>query len=67
MPNAPAAAAPAELRGIKDMTKLKGLAIDHLLTRLCPSVRRRLLPWVESSAFIQRGNVYLLITANCRS
>ena len=47
MPSVPASAVPAELGGVKGRTKLKGLAVDELLTRLCPSVRCHLLPWVK--------------------
>lgn len=36
MPSVPAPAVPAELRGVKGMTKLKGLVVENSLTRLCP-------------------------------
>lgn len=49
MPSVPAAAVPAELGGIKGVTKLNGLAADYLLNRLCPRVRCHLLPWVRHS------------------
>lgn len=58
---------PAELGGGKDTTKLKGLAVDYFLTRLCPGVRCQLLPWVKGSALVQIGSVYLVITVNCIS
>lgn len=67
MSSVPASAAPAELGGVKDTTELKGLAVGYFLTRLCPSARRQLLPWVKGSAFVQIGSVYLVITVNCVS
>lgn len=36
MPSVPAPAVPAELRGVKRMTKLKGLVVENSLTGLCP-------------------------------
>lgn len=35
MPSVPAPAVPAELRGVKGMTKLKGLVVENSLTGLC--------------------------------
>lgn len=62
MPSVPAPAVPAELRGVKRMTKLKGLVVENSLTGLCPVPGVTSYPGLKVR-FIQVGNLYLLLTA----